>query len=269
MGVAEGPDVVSAALLVIGDELLSGRTQDVHLAFLAKRLGDRGIQMREARVVSDDRRCIIEAVNALRRRYDYVFTTGGIGPTHDDITSEAVASAFGRALKRHPEAERRLLARFRPDQVNDMRMRMADIPEGATLIDNPVSVAPGFRLENVFVLAGVPVIARGMLEGIIEDLKGGQVIDAVTVECDLGEGAVAEDLAALALRYPELSLGSYPFLLAGAPATRLVARGPEPGALSEVVAALEALVAKHGGTPRRLGGAEAMDSLGDHEKGAA
>lgn len=252
MGDQSGRGPVTAALLAIGDELLSGRTQDVHLAFLAKRLGDQGIQMREARVVSDDRDCIIDAVNALRRRYDYVFTTGGIGPTHDDITSEAVAGAFGRRLVRDPEAERRLLARLRPEQVNPMRMRMADVPEGATLIDNPISAAPGFRLENVFVLAGVPGIARAMFEGIVDSLRGGALVDSVTVESDLSEGVIAEDLAALARRHPAVSIGSYPFLLAGSPATRLVARGAEPGSLSDVVEALEAMVAKHGGSPRRL-----------------
>jgi molybdopterin-biosynthesis enzyme MoeA-like protein len=190
----------------------------------------------------------------LRVRYDYVFTTGGIGPTHDDITSEAVAAAFAVPLLRDPEATRRLRERYGAEELNDMRMRMANIPQGAELIDNPISVAPGFRLDNVFVLAGVPAIARAMFEGIVPQLQGGARLRAITVECDLGEGILAADLAELARQHTPASIGSYPFLLEGAPATRLVARSALREPLQQLAEALEALVLKHGGHATRLEG---------------
>ena len=158
--------MVTAALLIIGNEILSGRTQDANLAFLAQELNEAGIQVREVRVVPDEETEIVAAVNALRAKFDHLFTTGGIGPTHDDITSACVAKAVGRPLIRHPEAERRLLAYYPPEKVNPARMKMADTPEGAELIDNPVSVAPGFTIENVHVLPGVPSILQAMFAGM-------------------------------------------------------------------------------------------------------
>lgn len=164
---------VSACLIIIGNEILSGRTVDANLPHLAKVLGEAGIRLAEARVVPDDEGEIIDAVNTCSTKHDYVFTTGGIGPTHDDITSACVAKAFGRPFGRHPEAEALLLAYYPPEKVNEARMSMADMPEGVKLIDNPVSTAPGFRIENVFVLAGVPKIMQAMLDGIIPTLEGG------------------------------------------------------------------------------------------------
>ena len=163
---------VTASLIIIGNEILSGRTTDANLPYLAKALGEIGIRLTEARVVSDDEVEIVGAVNACRSKYDYVFTTGGIGPTHDDITAACVAKAFGRSYGRNTEAEARLLAYYPPEKVNDARMSMADMPDGVTLIDNPVSIAPGFRIENVFVMAGVPKIMQAMLDNILPTLQG-------------------------------------------------------------------------------------------------
>ena len=167
---------VTAALVIIGNEILSGRTQDANLAFLATELNEAGIQLREVRVVPDAEADIVEAVNALRAKHDHVFTTGGIGPTHDDITSASIAKAFGVPYGRHPEAERRLLAYYPPEKVNPARMKMAETPEGAELIDNPVSVAPGFTIGNVHVLPGVPSILQAMCAGLKPRLKGGAAV---------------------------------------------------------------------------------------------
>ncbi|HSK39399.1 MAG TPA: competence/damage-inducible protein A, partial [Arenibaculum sp.] len=189
---------VTAAVIVIGNEILSGRTQDANLGYMARRLTELGIRLREARVIADDPDEIVAAVNALRSRYDHVFTTGGIGPTHDDITSGCVAKAFGVELERNAEAVRRLEAHYGdPSMLNAARLRMAEIPVGATLIDNPVSAAPGFRIGNVHVLAGVPSIMRAMFDGIAPGLRGGPPIHARTVSCALAEGTLAEGLGAL------------------------------------------------------------------------
>ena len=182
---------VTAALVIIGNEILSGRTQDENLAFLAEELNGIGIQLREARVVPDAEADIVEAVNACRARHDHVFTTGGIGPTHDDITAASVAKALDRPLVRHPEAERRLLAYYPPEKVNEARMKMADTPEGAELIDNPVSVAPGFTIENVHVLPGVPSILQAMLPGLKPRLQGGAVVHSRTITVFCPEGEIA------------------------------------------------------------------------------
>ena len=172
---SDGPArVVTAALLIIGNEILSGRTKDANLAFLGENLNDLGIQMSECRVVRDDEADIIAAVRALSERYDYVFTTGGIGPTHDDITCACIAKAFGAAVIRHPEAMRRLTLHYEKTGVefNEMRQRMANIPDGASLIDNPVSAAPGFKIGNVYVMAGVPRIMQGMFDELRETMTG-------------------------------------------------------------------------------------------------
>ena len=169
---------VTACLIIIGNEILSGRTIDANLPHVAKVLGQIGIRLTEARVVADDEAAIVDAVNTCRARHTYVFTTGGIGPTHDDITAACIAKAFGRPFGRNPEAERRLLAFYPPERVNEARMSMADMPEGVELIDNPVSVAPGFRIENVYVLAGVPKIMQAMLDLVLPKLEGGVKIQA-------------------------------------------------------------------------------------------
>src|SRR3954447_15292445 len=202
---------VTAALVIIGNEILSGRTQDANLAFLATELNEAGIQMREVRVVPDAEADIVEAVNALRGKHDHVFTTGGIGPTHDDITSASIAKAFGLPYGRHPEAERRLLAYYPPEKVNPARMKMAETPAGAELIDNPVSVAPGFTIGNVHVLPGVPSILQAMFTGLRPRLQGGAVVRARTITALCPEGDIAQPLAEIQARWPTVEMGSYPF----------------------------------------------------------
>jgi molybdenum cofactor synthesis domain-containing protein len=240
--------IVTAAVLVIGDEILSGRTKDANMGFLAERLTGLGIRLREARVVPDVPEEIVAAVNALRARYDHVFTTGGIGPTHDDITAECIARAFGVPLLRHPEAVRRLEAHYEAGQLNEARLRMANVPEGGTLIDNPVSAAPGFRIGNVYVMAGVPRIMQAMFDGIAPTLAGGDKVLSRTVTCDLGEGMIAAGLGAIAAEYPDLSVGSYPYFRAGKFGTSLVLRGTDAVRLSTATEAVRVLVVSLGGT---------------------
>ncbi len=237
----------TAAVLIIGNEILSGRTKDANLPHIAEALGNLGIRLREARVVADVEEEIVAAVNALRARYSYVFTTGGIGPTHDDITSASVARAFGVALERNPEAVARLERHYAPGQLNEARLRMAEVPAGASLIDNPISQAPGFQIGNVFVMAGVPNIMQAMLDGVLPRLRGGPPLHARTVACGLGEGSIADELGALQARYPDLEIGSYPYFRAGYFGVSLVLRGTDE---SRVEAATEELA----GTIRRLGG---------------
>ncbi|MGF6228811.1 molybdenum cofactor synthesis domain-containing protein [Inquilinus ginsengisoli] len=240
--------IVTAAVLVIGDEILSGRTKDANMGFLAERLTELGIRLSEARVVPDVPEEIVAAVNALRARYDHVFTTGGIGPTHDDITAECIARAFGVPLLRHPDAVRRLEAHYEAGQLNEARLRMANVPEGGTLIDNPVSAAPGFRIGNVYVMAGVPRIMQAMFDGIAPTLAGGDKVLSRTVTCDLGEGVIAAGLGAIAAVYPELSVGSYPYFRAGKFGTSLVLRGTDAEKLSSATEAVRSLVVSLGGT---------------------
>jgi molybdenum cofactor synthesis domain-containing protein len=219
---------VTACLIIIGNEILSGRTVDANLSYVATRLGEIGVRMAEARVVLDDEGAIVDAVNACRARYTYVFTTGGIGPTHDDITAACVAKAFDRRFERNREAERRLLAYYPPERVNEARMSMADMPEGAELIDNPISVAPGFRIENVYVLPGVPKIMQAMLDGLLPNLKGGarMLSRAITVLAPEGDVAAA-GLGDLQARFPALEIGSYPFWRPEGPGTTIVLRGTD------------------------------------------
>ncbi|MGE5500573.1 MAG: competence/damage-inducible protein A [Ignavibacteriales bacterium] len=231
-------EVSTAAVLIIGDEILSGRTQDVNLNAIARFLGTHGVDLKEARVVGDDEDEIVEAVNALRSRYDYLFTTGGIGPTHDDITADCVAKAFGVPLYEHPEILEMMLSRW-GDQLNAARRRMARVPEGGSLVKNPVNGPPGFQIGNVFVLAGVPQIMRGMLEDIGHRLKGGAVVIARTVRIDgSGEGAIAAPLEAVAKAHPDLSLGSYPFFSAEGYGSNLVIRGRDAAEVDATVAEL-------------------------------
>ncbi len=232
--------VVTAALVIIGNEILSGRTQDANLAFLARELNEAGVQLRQARVVADEEAAIVEAVNALRARHDHLFTTGGIGPTHDDITSACVAKAVGRPYARHPEAERRLRAYYPPEKLNEARLKMADMPEGAELIDNPVSVAPGFTVENVHVLPGVPSILRAMLAGLKPRLRGGAKVRSRTLTLFAPEGEVAQTLGEIQARHPALEIGSYPFMRQDRFGTSLVFRGVDE---AEIGRACDELVA--------------------------
>ena len=215
----------SAAVLAVGDELLSGRTRDANINTLALWLGERGVRLCEARIVADVEGAIVDAVRALSDAHDYVFTTGGIGPTHDDITADAVAKAFERALPIHEEALRRLTEYIGADEMNDARRRMARIPEGASLIDNPVSVAPGFQIENVFVMAGVPKVMQGMLADIDHRIEHGRKSVARYVTGAVREGDISAPLAALDAETPGVAFGSYPTMEGGAPRVTIAARG--------------------------------------------
>lgn len=235
---------VTAAVLVIGDEILSGRTQDTNSAHIARWLGEIGIGLCEIRVVPDVQAEIVAAIDALRTRYTYVFTTGGIGPTHDDITADAVAAAFGCGISPHPEALRILEARYKPGEFNEARRRMARIPHGAALIDNPVSGAPGFQIGNVFVMAGVPVVMQAMLESVRPRLSGGDRVGVRNVSADrVGEGLLAGPLGALAAAHPEVKIGSYPYYRPGGSyGVTLVLRSADLGALDLCEHAVQAMV---------------------------
>jgi molybdenum cofactor synthesis domain-containing protein len=231
---------VTAAVLIIGDEILSGRTQDVNLNPIALYFAAHGVDLAEARVVGDVPGEIIGALNALRTRYDYVVTTGGIGPTHDDITADCVAEAFGVALHEHPEIIEMMRTKW-PGELTAARRRMARIPEGGELVRNPVSGPPGFQIGNVFVLAGVPQIMRGMLEDIGWRLKGGRVMRSRTVRVTgTGEGDIAAPLETVAKAHPELIMGSYPFFGQGGYGANLVIRGRDPAMIDLAVDALAA-----------------------------
>ena len=222
--------IVTAALIIIGNEILSGRIQDANLSYIATKLNDEaGIRLAEVRVVPDIEGEIIEAVNAMRVKHDCVFTTGGIGPTHDDITAESVAKAFGRKLIRHPEAYRRLVAQFeaRGMEINEARLRMTNTPEGATLVENGISVAPGFQVENVYVMAGVPQVAHAMIDWLAPRLEGGKPVRTKTLVCSLGEGNMAGSLSDIQDRYSEIDIGSYPFFQAGKLGVSIVIRSED------------------------------------------
>src|SRR5580693_5351429 len=218
-------DRVTAAVMIIGDEILSGRTQDTNLNFIAKYLGTYGVDLAEARVVPDIEGEIIDALNALRAKYDYVITTGGIGPTHDDITADSVAKAFGVKLYEHPEIIAMMTARW-SGELNAARRRMARVPEGGSLVKNAVQGPPGFQIGNVFVLAGVPAVMRSMMDDVVPRLRTGAVVISKTVRVTgTGEGVIAAPLETLAKAHPELSLGSYPFYGEGGFGSNLVIRG--------------------------------------------
>jgi molybdenum cofactor synthesis domain-containing protein len=234
---------VTAALVIIGNEVLSGRTQDANLQYIASGLNDVGVRLKEVRVVADDETAIIGAVNELRARHAYVFTTGGIGPTHDDITAECIAKAFGVALLRDPRAVERLLRQIKPENLNEARLRMANIPDGADLIDNPVSHAPGFKIGNVYVMAGVPKIMQAMFDGVRASLKGGAKMLSQSVTIHMGEGAIADSLRQIQDHRPEVEIGSYPFSRDGKFGTVIVTRGTDPVAVGQASQAI-ALMAK-------------------------
>ncbi|MCE9521055.1 MAG: competence/damage-inducible protein A [Alphaproteobacteria bacterium] len=242
-----------AAILVIGDEILSGRTQDTNTGYIARWLAQLGIPVREARVVSDEEAEIVAAVRALSGRYDYVFSTGGIGPTHDDITADCMAKAFGTGITYHPTVHAELTARYAAMNIgtfNEARQRMARIPFGAALIANPLSKAPGFQLGNVFVMAGIPAVMQAMLEDVRPRLVAAAPLGSCTVSVYLGEGTIAAGLAALQKQFPDMPLGSYPFAKDGKFGTSLVARGSDPERLALVEDALKAMVRAAGGEPQ-------------------
>ena len=233
----------TAAMLVIGDEILSGRTRDANMHHLAGRLTEIGIDLQEVRIVSDDAPAITEAVTALSQRFENVFTSGGIGPTHDDITADCIAAAFGRSIDVREDARAILQAHYDRQglEMNEARLRMARIPDGATLIENPISAAPGFTLENVHVMAGVPSIFKAMLETVLPTLVGGAPLLSQTVRIARGEGDIAGPLGDLAKFYTEHSYGTYPFQRDGANGANIVIRGTDPSALDEARAKLVSL----------------------------
>ncbi|MDJ0922760.1 MAG: molybdopterin-binding protein [Henriciella sp.] len=248
----------TAAICLIGDELLSGRTRDINTQSIARFLAPYGIPVREVRIVSDEQPAIVAAVNALRAQYTYVFTTGGIGPTHDDITADAIAAAFGVAIGEHPEALKILSERYAAanTEFTPARRRMARVPDGASLIANPVSGAPGFQTGNVFTLAGVPKIVTGMLGDIGHRLETGIVVESLTVRgAGLREGDLATALGALEADFESVSLGSYPWFRSVTDhGVALVARSADIAALGRAGDALEALVAAQGVEPERISG---------------
>ena len=218
------PDQITACLIIIGNEILSGRTQDANLAIVGKKCDALGIRLTETRVIPDVEANIITTVNACRADFTYVFTTGGIGPTHDDITAAAIARTFDVELERNSEAVAVMDRYYEPGRLTNARLKMADIPAGARLIDNPVSGAPGFQLENVFVLPGVPAIMEAMFEGLVDRLVGGDPILTENVTTNLVESVIADDLGALQERYPDVSMGSYPYFKKGKLGVNLVLR---------------------------------------------
>ncbi len=233
----------TAAMLVIGDEILSGRTRDSNMHYLAGELTRLGIRLLEVRVVADDHPAIVAAVNALRAGHDHVFTSGGIGPTHDDITADAIAAAFGVPITHRADAMALMQAHYdRSGQpFNEARQRMARIPDGAVLIDNPVSTAPGFSLGNVHVMAGVPNIFQAMVASVAPKLTGGAPLLSQSLRVNRGEGDIAMAFGALAAEYPDLSMGSYPFIQNGAHGTNLVIRGTDAAQVGEAMTRLAAL----------------------------
>jgi molybdenum cofactor synthesis domain-containing protein len=232
-------------MLVIGDEILSGRTRDSNLHYLAQALTAQGITLAEARIVADDHAAIVAAVRALSGAYDHVFTSGGIGPTHDDITADAIADACGVAISHRADAMALLQAHYDRSNLpfNEARQRMARIPDGAVLIDNPVSIAPGFSCNNVHVMAGVPRIFEAMLASVLPTLTGGKPLLSQTLRLMRGEGEIAESFGALAAEYPDLSMGSYPFTLDGAYGTNLVVRGVDAARVDAAMVQLSRLFA--------------------------
>ncbi len=238
-------EIVTAGLLVIGDEILSGRTKDKNIGYTADYLTALGIDLKEVRVVSDDETAVVSALDALRGTYDYVFTTGGIGPTHDDITADCVAKAFGVALPYHPDAVAILKQRMAKTggELNEARLRMARIPEGAQLVVNKVSGAPGFWIGNVIVMAGVPSVMQAMLDEVAPKLKTGTKLLSVSIRADAKEGDVGSELGVIAKAHPEALIGSYPFFDEKlGPNTNIVVRARDPEKLKLVKEAVEEML---------------------------
>ena len=247
---ASAPKTYTACVLIIGNEILSGRVQDENVAFLAKGLNEIGIRLKEVRVIPDATDTIVSTVNEVRRVFDYVFTTGGIGPTHDDITAACIAEAFGVALILHPEAKRLLESHYPPGAVNEARLRMAYMPDGAALLLNPISRAPGFCIGNVFVLAGVPQVMQATFNELKHRLRGGAKILSRSVSCALGEGTIAKELGALQERYGDLEIGSYPYFRRSDFGVTLVVRGTDRARILRAIEELKALIRALGGDPQ-------------------
>ena len=235
---------MKASLIIIGNEILSGRTHDKNLPYLASWLNEIGIQLTEVRVIRDEEEEIIATVNLLRQKYNYVFTTGGIGPTHDDITSESIAKAFNVELEINPQALAILKEYYKDSELTEARMKMTKIPKGAELVENPVSKAPGFKMENVFVMAGIPKIMQGMLEGAKMHLSGGEPIRSESVDVFLPESSIAEKLSNLQNEFKDVEIGSYPFVKDGKYGTSLVMRSSDNVKLSDCKSQMELMISK-------------------------
>ena len=235
---------MKAALIIIGNEILSGRTKDKNLAYLAEWLNEIGIQLYEVRVIRDDEKEIIDCVNLLRKKYDYVFTTGGIGPTHDDITTESIAKAFNVELETNPEALKILQSYYKEGELNEARLKMTLLPKGAELVENPVTKAPGFKMKNVFVMAGIPSIMQGMLEGAKAFLKIGNKMTSKSIDVFMPESYVAKELSKMQDNYPEVEIGSYPFNKEGQFGTSLVMRSANLDTLESCASDVAEMVKK-------------------------
>lgn len=229
-------------MLIIGNEILSGRTQDKNLNYIANGLAQKGIRLLEARVVADIEDDIVDALNVLRARYTYVFTSGGIGPTHDDITAASVAKAFGQELIQHPQAVEQLTEHYGKDQLTDARLRMANTPKEATLIPNKISSAPGFCVENVYVMAGVPKIMQVMFEALVPSLQEGAIVHSVEISVRKPESKIAEPLAEIQERFPDADIGSYPFSDENGYGTNLVVRSEDKALLDEVATQIKSRI---------------------------
>ncbi len=248
----ENPDIFKAALVVIGNEILSGRTADANTPWIAERLTEKGILLAEVRIVPDVEHIIISTVNQLRANHDYVFTTGGIGPTHDDITADSVAKAFGIPLLQSDEAFKILEDYYGIENMTPPRIKMAMIPQGAKLIPNSVSAAPGFIVENVYVMAGIPRIMQAMMDHVLDEIKAGTPILSNTVTCGLSESKIAEDLTNLQSAYPDVDIGSYPHFRGGAMGLSLVLRATNNEKLDLATAEILKIIRNHGDEPRAL-----------------
>lgn len=235
--------IVTACILVIGNEILSGRTRDSNIQYLATELGKLGVRVMEARIVPDIEATVVATLNEVRAKFDYVFTTGGIGPTHDDITADCIAKAFGVGISEHPEAVVRMTRHYGdPALFTPARRRMARVPHGGVLVDNPVSVAPGFQMENVFTFAGIPKVTEAMFQSMKHRLVGGTPVLSRTVRTNLAEGIIAEPLGALQKRYEDIDIGSYPAFRNGKPSVSLVLRGTDDARLAVAVVELMATI---------------------------
>jgi molybdenum cofactor synthesis domain-containing protein len=246
-------EAVTACILIIGNEILSGRTQDVNISHLANTLGGWGIQVRHCRVIPDVEDIIVDTVNEVRSDYDYVFTTGGIGPTHDDITAECIAKAFAVTLVEDPDIAARIRVRPAPDDVMASRLRMARVPQGATLIDNPTGGPQGFAMDNVYVMAGIPMIMQAMLSSLEGKLRSGPVVRSHSVRAYTGESQIADALSALQDEFTDVDIGSYPFFRDERYGTILVIRGIDTDLLATVAGRIMAAVETLGETPEDMG----------------
>ena len=236
--------MIQASLIIIGDEILSGRTEDKNLAYLANWLGKIGINLSEVRVILDDEEAIIEAVNTLRKKYDYVFTTGGIGPTHDDITTDSIAKAFDVETRIDDDALEKMKEFLAGKELTEPLLKMLHIPEGGELIYSPATKAPGYKIDNVFVMAGIPKIMQGMLEGMYDYLEKGDIVHSKSLEIMIGESFFAEDLTKIQEKYPNVSVGSYPFSKDGVYGATIVLRSTKESELASCEFLVKELIAK-------------------------